>query len=158
MNSSFRRRERCALGFALFFVAAFTFGCDRISGEVTSLQVGDCFDKPSSGSEITEVQRQPCTEAHDAEVIALLTHTAEPSAAYPVVSGFDDYIQQNCVPIFESYTGRTFQTDTDFDLGYFQPTLTGWAGGDRGFTCYISRADGAKLSASARVGGATATP
>ncbi len=158
MNSHNRRRKWSVLGRALIFVAAFAAGCDRIGGEVAALQVGDCFDEPSAGSEITDVQHQPCTEAHDAETIAVLVNSAEPSAAYPVVSGFDDYIQQNCVPIFESYTGRTFVTDTEFDLGYFRPTLTGWAGGDRGFTCYVSRSDGAKITASLRSGGASPTP
>lgn len=142
----------------MIFAAAFAAGCDRISGEVTALQVGECFDEPAGSTEITDVQHQPCTEAHDAEVIAVLVNNAEPSAAYPVVFGFGDYIQQNCVPIFESYTGRTFVTDTELDLGYFRPTLSGWGDGDRGFTCYVSRTDKTKLAATVRSGGASPTP
>ena len=151
------------LGILLAIVAVIVGGFflfrDRLSIEVTSLQVGECFDQPAQSTEVTDVQRQPCNELHHAEVIAVLVHTAAPSAAYPVVSGFNDFIAEKCVPVFQSYTGRTFATDTELSLGYFQPTLSGWAGGDRGFTCYLSRSDGAKVTGSLRAGSqSTASP
>jgi len=139
-------------------VGGFILFRDRLSNDVTSLAPGECFDEPTAEETITDIQRQPCNEPHDAEVIAALTHPADPSAAYPVVSGFDDYIRENCVPIFESYTGRTFPTETELDLGYFRPTLAGWGEGDRGFSCYLSRSDGQKLTASLRGMGASPLP
>jgi hypothetical protein len=126
--------------------AGFFFFRDRVSNDVTSLAAGECFDEPSVEAEIKDVQRQPCNEPHDAEVIAVLTHPAPAGEAYPVVSGFDDYIEQNCVPAFEAYLGIEWDTAVDYNMGYFRPTLSGWADGDRGFTCYVSRTDGAKLT------------
>lgn len=125
---------------------------DRLSNEVTSLEVGQCFDTPAEASEVSDVQRQPCNEPHDAEVVASLTHPAPAGEAYPVVSGFQDYIEQNCVPAFNSYTGRNFP-DAELGLSFFRPTLNGWANGDRGFTCFVVREDGQKLTATVRTAG-----
>lgn len=158
-DSPTRRRQSITLGLVLLVAAGVSLGCDRLTGEVTGLKVGDCFDEPADGSQtITDVQHQPCSDPHDAEVISVLVNDAPPSAGFPVVFGFDDFIAEKCVPVFESYTGRTFATDTELDLGYFQPTLTGWGNGDRGFTCYVSRKDNAKVTGTLRTGGATASP
>ena len=143
-------------GVAAAIGVALLSGCTLLPGSVTDLAVGDCFDEPQTEGDVSEVQHQPCDQPHDAEVFLVLTHPADASAAYPVVSGFDDYIGEHCVPAFATYTGRDFQADTEFDLGYFRPTLEGWGDGDREFTCYVSRADGAKLTAPVRVTGSPA--
>ena len=128
-------------------VGGFFLFRDRLSNDVTSLGVGECFDTPTDQTaEVSDVQRQPCNEPHDAEVIASLTHPAPASEPFPVVSGFRDYIQQNCVPAFNTYTGRNWDTDTEFDMNFFRPTPSGWADGDRGFTCFVVRLDEAKLT------------
>lgn len=131
-------------------VGGFFLFRDRLSNEVTGLQVGECFDLPQVETEVDDVQRQPCNEPHDAEVIAVLVNPAPATEAYPVVSGFNDFIEETCVPVFETYTGRAFATDTELSLGWFQPTLSGWGGGDRGFTCYLTRVDDAKVTGSLR--------
>ncbi|MEO8626245.1 MAG: septum formation family protein [Candidatus Limnocylindrales bacterium] len=131
---------------------------DSSTGGVDALQVGDCIDQPAGSSTITEVQHQPCTKPHDGEVFALLTNPAAADEPYPVVSGFDDYIQTNCIPLWEAYTGRTWSTDTELDLNYLHPTLLGWGNGDRGFTCYLTRLDSAKLNASVKRIGASPLP
>jgi len=156
-----RSRVRSLLPLIVILVVAAVIGVgfvvfrDRFSNDVTSLALGECFDEPSVEAEISEVQRQPCNEAHDAEVIAVLTHPAPAGEAYPVVSGFDDYIAENCVPAFEAYLGIDWDTATDYDIGYFRPTLSGWGSGDRGFTCYVSRSDGAKLNNTVRAAGSS---
>ena len=133
---------------------------DSSTGGVDALQVGDCIDEPAEASTITEVQHQPCNTPHDGEVFAVLTNPAGPDEPYPVVSGFEDYIQANCVPLWEAYTGRTWATDTELDLGYLHPTLEGWTGDqhDRGFSCYLTRVDGQKLNASVKGIGASPLP
>ena len=142
---------------AVLIVGGFFLFRDRLSNDITSLEPGQCFDKPANlDVEISEVQRQPCNEPHDAEVIASLTHPAPASEPYPVVSGFQDYIEQTCVPIFETYTGRSFQTAEDLSIGWIEPTLSGWGDGDRAFTCYAYRTDKAKLNATVR--GAASSP
>ena len=137
-------------GVAGAFTIAILGACTLLPGAVADLNLGDCFDEPTTEGDVSDVQHQPCDQPHDAEVMLVVQHPADASTAYPVVSGFDDYIGETCVPAFSAYTGRDFQTDTEFDLGYFHPTLTGWGEGDREFTCYISRADGAKLTAPVR--------
>jgi len=133
---------------------------DSLIGEVDLLQVGDCIDEPPQADVITEVQHQPCNTPHDGEVFASLTNPAGPDEPYPVVSGFDDYIQTNCIPLFEAYTGRTWATDTDFDISYLHPTLEGWTGDqhDRGFTCYLTRFDSGKLYGPVKGIGASPLP
>ena len=120
-------------------VAGFFLFQDRLSGAAAELAAGACIDLPGEQGSFTDVQRQPCDQAHDAEVFIVLTHPAPPGEAYPVVSGFDDYIEQECVPAFESYTGRTYPND-------------------RGFTCHASRIDTAKLTSGVRAAGAPASP
>ncbi len=125
-------------------------GCNMLPGAATDLKVGDCFDVPADTTDIQEVQHRPCNEPHDAEVVAVLTHPAGPDEPYPVISGFGDYAEENCIPAFEAYTGRTFATDEEFDVHFFHPTLLGWREGDRGLTCHVVRLDEGKLTSSVR--------
>ena len=152
-----RAGRRAAIWMAALVLPA-AAGCNMLPGAVTDLKVGDCFDNPTTpDAEIVDVQHRPCHEPHDAEVIAVLTHPAGPADPYPVVSGFNDYIAEHCVPAFESYTGRAYASGTEFEIGYFSPTLSGWRDGDRGFTCHVSRADDQKLTNTIRAS-ANATP
>jgi hypothetical protein len=160
-----KRNNKLALGILAILAVVVVGGIvyavltrDSSSGAVDALQVGDCIDEPSEADTITEVQHQPCNKPHDGEVFAVLTNPAGPDEAYPVVSGFDDYIQTNCVPLWEAYTGRSWATDTELSLNFLHPTITGWGEGDRGFSCYLTRVDGAKLSASVKGIGASPLP
>ncbi|CAN5760930.1 hypothetical protein BH23CHL7_BH23CHL7_04530 [soil metagenome] len=140
---------RMALG---TLVAALLVGCNMLPGAVTDVKVGDCFDLPADDGDISEVQHRPCNEPHDAEVVAVLTHPAAAGDPYPVLSGFGDYATEHCVPAFEDHVGRTLDEATEYDVGYFHPTLLGWRDGDRGFSCHVVRVDGAKMTASVRAG------
>lgn len=131
---------------------------DSSPGDAAALQVGDCFDLPSDLSSINDVQHQPCNKEHDAEVFLVFTHPAGSDEAYPVVSGFSDFVQEQCTPAFTSYTGRPAETETELAYGWFQPTLTSWGKGDRGFTCHITRADEQKLSGSVKNLGSAPLP
>jgi hypothetical protein len=133
-------------------VPALVIGCNMLPGAVTDLKTGDCFDMPASEGDVSGVQHRPCNEPHDAEVIHVLTHPAGSAEPYPVISGFDDYVVENCSPAFETYTGRDWDTDEELDLGYFHPTLSGRREGDRGFSCHVMLLDGQKLTASVRAG------
>jgi len=130
---------------------------DSLTGAADALQVGDCFDRPEETDSITEIQHRPCSTAHDAEVIHNFTSPEGPDAPYPVISGFDDFVLENCVPVFESYVGRDWETDTDLNIGWLAPTLSGWTGDDhdRGFTCYVFRLDEGKLYGSVKNVGAS---
>jgi putative regulator of septum formation len=138
-------------------VAYVALNRDSLTGAADALQVGDCFDRPEETDSITEIQHRPCNTAHDAEVIHNFTSPEGPDAPYPVISGFDDFVLENCVPVFESYVGRDWETDTDLNIGWLAPTLSGWTGDDhdRGFTCYVFRLDDGKLYGSVKNVGAS---
>jgi len=159
-----RRNRGNLLGLGILVVIIVVIGGglwlfrDRLSGSVTELAVGDCIDRPPTDSTITEVQHQPCSGPHDGEVFAVLIHPAPDGEAYPVVSGFDDYVEQNCIPAWEAYTARSWATDTELSLNYIHPTLSSWADGGRNITCYTMRVDDAKLNGSVRGVGASALP
>ena len=154
-----------ALGVLVILVVLIVGGLalfrDSISGGVNDLKVGDCIDEPSSSaSSVTDVQHQPCTDPHDGEVFANLTYPGDNSAPYPVLtSSFDDFVSTNCLPLAESYTGRTQDeiTAAGLSYAYFYPTSDSWtSNNDRGVTCYIERSDGQKMTGSVRV--STASP
>ncbi len=121
-----------------------------LPGAAADLRVGDCFDEPADMNDVRDVQHRPCTDAHDAEVFAVLTHPAASGAAYPTEDGFIDFILDECVPAFDSYTGTAFDTHLELDIGYFIPVADGWRGGDRGVVCYAYPVSGQKLTASVR--------
>ncbi len=156
-----RRSGLIALGvlviLVVLIVCALILFRDRISGDVNSLQVGDCIDDPSSTISITDVQHQPCTEPHDGEVFANLTYPGANGTAYPGTTAFDDYVRTNCLPAVQTYTGRTLaEIDAaGLSYAYFYPTTSSWTdSNDRGVTCYVENSDGTKLVGSVDAGAA----
>jgi hypothetical protein len=123
---------------------------EYLSGAAADLQVGDCIDLPAEATEVKEVQHRPCAEAHDAEVFLVVDHVAADSAAYPNEEQRLEFVSDRCLPAFASYTGQTFETDQQHDIGWFFPTASGWTDGDREFTCYVIDIGGAKLTGSLR--------
>jgi hypothetical protein len=127
---------------------------DRLSGAAEDLRVGDCFDVPGEET-ISSIQHQPCTETHDGEVFVVGNIEAD---SYPVVFGFGDWVETNCLgSAFESFVGEPAEARDDIDVGYFAPTRDGWDGGDREITCYLTPADGQKITHSYNGGSAPAS-
>jgi hypothetical protein len=137
------------IGIIAVIVAAGLIFRDRLTGSAGELRVGDCFDEPTQAQEVKDVQHQPCTDPHDGEVVFVGDHPD--SDTYPGESAFDSFVLANCVPAFETYTGRDWATDTELDLGYFYPTTDGWPSGDHEVACYVVRLDSAQMSASVKV-------
>ena len=117
----------------------------------SDLAVGQCFDEPTSSVDITTVVKHACTEAHDAEVFHVVEYTE--GDTFPISLSIDRFIDETCVPAFETYLGQPFESATDFDLGYFYPDRDSWDKGDRTFSCYITRVDGAKLTQTVKAAG-----
>jgi len=103
------------------------------------LKVGDCFNTPS-GSTVQTVEHHPCTESHTAEVIHVVEYTGDTSS-YPISLTFSSFAEAACKPVFQTYTGRDFDLETELTIGYFYPSRDGWSGGDRTVTCYVTRVD-----------------
>ncbi len=109
----------------------------RNNVDADDLAVGDCFNIPSATS-IQTVEKQPCTDSHNAEVIFVGDHDG---TTYPISLTLDSYIEDNCVPAFETYVGRAIDSDPELSVGYFYPSRDGWDSGDRTITCYVTEPD-----------------
>lgn len=131
---------------------------DHLTGSAGDLRVGDCIDLPARSDSISEVQHRPCADPHDAEVFAVLTHPAPNGAPVLTQTETNSYLEQNCLSAFDLYTGQDFRTEPDHDIGWFYPTASSWAEGNRTFTCYLARLDQAKMTGSRRVAGSTGSP
>ena len=130
---------------AVIAVGAFLFR-DRLSGSAADLKVGDCFDVPAADVDIEDVQHHPCNEAHTSEVVHVGDMPA--SDTYPSDSQFVSFVEAQCIPAFNGYTGLDYLTDQVIDMGYLTPTLEGWGGGDHELICYAIRVDGSTVSQS----------
>jgi hypothetical protein len=137
------------IGIILVIVAGGFVLRDRLSSNAGELQVGDCFDDPKAAAEITDVQHHPCSELHTAEVVFLGKLTGDASS-YPSDSTVEAWLRSNCVPAWETYTGKTFQTEPMLTIGYYQPTTAGWSKGDRDVICYAMREDHAAMTGSVK--------
>ena len=133
---------------AAIAIGAFIFQ-DRMSSNAGDLAVGHCFDEPTGADEVKDVQRHPCNEAHTSEVI-FVGDLPGSRDVYPSDADLTAYFEANCVPAFNAYTGRDYQSDTELDIGSFIPTEDGWEGGDREMTCYAVRIDGAPTAQSVK--------
>ena len=123
---------------------------DRVSESAGDLRVGDCFEVPT-GDSIRDVQHHPCSEPHDGEVFAV--GDVEGFGTYPTLAQFDDWVTAECITKgFPAYTGTTYDTRQDVDIGYFYPVEENWGKGDRGMVCYLSPVGGGTITSSYRVG------
>lgn len=103
---------------------------------IVDVRVGDCFDlnDGSDVEEVGEIRAIPCDEAHAFE--AYFT-TDLPAGEYPSRSVFDAQLEAECLPAFETYVGRDYET-SELYVTSFEPTAEGWEDGDRGILCVIS--------------------
>lgn len=103
---------------------------------ILDVRVGDCFDLNDGldVEEVGEIQAIPCDEPHAFE--AYFT-TDLPAGDFPSRSVLDAEIDAACLPSFESYVGRDYET-SELYVTTFEPTPEGWNEGDRGILCVIS--------------------
>jgi hypothetical protein len=124
---------------------------DRITGGATELQVGDCFDVPTTLTVVEEVQHHPCTETHTGEVVGVQDYPGVSGDAYPADSALTAFAEDLCVRTFRAYTGRDAINDPELTVGYFYPIPEGWKDGDRELTCYLARVDDGPMTKSFKV-------
>lgn len=60
-----------------------------------------------------------------------------PEGDYPSRSALDAQSEAACLPSFETYVGRDYET-SELYVTTFEPTQQGWREGDRGLLCVIS--------------------
>ena len=141
-------RRYAVIAIVVIVVAALAFLFrDRISGSAANLKVGDCFDRPTVLVEIKDVQHHPCTDAHTAEVFAVVTHPAAAGAPVPDTNTITQFFATSCLPILTTYIGEDATAQTVLDFGAFYPNDDGWRSGDRSITCYLYRVDEKPMTA-----------
>jgi hypothetical protein len=106
---------------------------------VDDLAVGECFD---DGDEEWEVVRQPCTVAHDGEIIADVTL---PDGPWPGEDGIDRAADRACTSPFTNYIGKS-PAASELELFYWTPTEDLWSDEDRLVVCAAYGPDGDQLT------------
>jgi hypothetical protein len=139
-----KARPIIIIGVIVAFLAIVLFVV-RNNVSADDLKVGDCFTIPN-GSTVMTVEKHPCAESHNAEVIFVGEYTD--GSTYPISLSLDRYIETACVPAFETYVGRSVDSEPELSVGYFHPTRDGWNGGDRTITCYIAQPDESPMTQS----------
>lgn len=130
------RRAIIIVGLIVALIAVVLFAV-RNNVAADDLKVGDCFVIPT-GTSIQTVEKLACTESHNAEVIFVGDHDG---TTYPISLTLDRFIDEKCVPAFEPYVGRPFESEPEMMIGYFYPSRETWENGDRTITCYVSEPD-----------------
>jgi hypothetical protein len=115
------------------------------------LAVGQCFDRPAASDSVTTVEKHECTEPHDAEVFLVAEYPGGDSST--TSAQINAYIDTACEEPFRIYVGVSINDTEDFNYGWFYPGDDGWNSGDRTFTCYVDRVDGAKITTSLKGAG-----
>jgi hypothetical protein len=132
------------LGVRLLIIAAIAGGGfilrDRLSGAASDLQVGDCFTATAETT-VSDVQHNPCTEAHNAEVFFVGDYPGS-GGALPTISAFESFVDNSCVPALLTYIGGEAGLAANpalatLELGYYHPIEDGWSKGDREIICFV---------------------
>jgi hypothetical protein len=138
-----KKRPVIIIGVIVAFLAIVLFAV-RNNVAADDLKVGDCFNTTDKTTFQT-VETQPCTQSHNAEVIFIGEYSGD---TYPISLSLNRYIDDSCVPAFESYVGRAIDSEPALSIGYFYPDRDGWNSGDRTITCYLAQPDKSPMTKS----------
>jgi hypothetical protein len=117
------------------------------------LQTGDCFHSSAGTTgrtvEIKDVTAVPCSEAHDGEVFAVVTHPAAKDAPYPGDEAVADFASAECLTRFPAYAGASYD-DSDLQVATVRPDDDSWTDkDDREVACVLYK-QGSTLTGSRR--------
>ena len=100
---------------------------DETQVDVFSIQVGDCLNDESSGTEVSDVPLVNCTDPHDYEVY--YDFNIPGSGAYPGDDAVSSAAEDGCSTAFETFVGIPY-SDSKLDYNYYTPTSTSWTDAD----------------------------
>lgn len=113
---------------------------------VLELEVGTCFDDPSSFESVTDVPILDCSEPHDNEVIAL---DQIGTTSYPGDDTVTSVSEETCVRVFDGAMGVPY-LDSPYEVGWFSPSQDSWDVGDREIICFVFDPAFEKITGSVR--------
>ena len=120
------------------------------SGNVFSLEVGQCFDDPEAlDDEVSDVPIVECADVHDNEVYYLFDL---PDGDYPGLTAVKESADEGCFAQFEPYVGRDYPTSA-LDYWALYPTSSSWDQDDREIVCVLLDVERGTLQGSMRGSG-----
>ncbi len=118
------------------------------------INVGNCYhDRGGEGVSVTEAY-QPCSGAHDREVVGLVSLPAASGAPYPGRDQLARTIDEGCLGKFRTYVGAQYPA-VGLVFRNLVPTPGEWDLGFRDGVCGVGDAGGGQLTATVK-GRATA--
>jgi hypothetical protein len=102
--------------------------------KITDLRVGDCFDLKDPAAEVIEdVKAVPCAQEHEYEMFHI---GSMPSGSYPSDTAFSSFVEDECLPAFETYVGLVYENSV-LEVSFVTPTTDSWNDGDRAVQCVV---------------------
>lgn len=129
-------------------------GADKAGASTLfQLKTGDCFTSKAGTAgrtvELKDVTSLACTETHDGEVFAVVSHPAAKDVAYPGDDAVADFAAAECLQQFPGYTGATYD-DSDLEVASVRPDEDSWKDkDDREVACVLYQ-QGSTLTGSRR--------
>jgi Septum formation len=117
------------------------------------LKTGDCFTSKAGTAgrtvDLKDVTTLSCTEPHDGEVFAVVSHPAAKDVAYPGDENVADFAAAECLQQFPAYTGATYD-DSDLEVASVRPDEDSWSDRDDREVACVLYDKGATLTGSRR--------
>jgi len=115
---------------------------------VLKLDIGTCFDDPSTLESVTDVPIRDCSDPHDNEVIALDQMSA---TVYPGDDAVTSISEETCVRAFDGYLGEPY-LESLYEVGWLSPSSESWDVGDREIICFAFDPTPQKITGSLKAG------
>ena len=143
-------RPKASSGFGRYFsIGRYVLGglflvvllgqCFASGTTLDSLKVGECFEDPGIGVEISNVKTVDCNELHDFELYATF-ELGSSDRFFPGQDALFIELETECVDRFPTYVGRNYPTSA-YDFVSFAPIEEGWKDGDRTGMCAVYEFD-----------------
>ncbi|MCS5495656.1 septum formation family protein [Cnuibacter physcomitrellae] len=108
---------------------------DETQVDVFSIQVGDCLNDTTSGTEVSDVPLVSCSDPHDYEVYYDFDITG--GSTYPGDDAVAQDAEEGCADAYEAFVGIPY-ADSTLNYNYYTPTSTSWEeADDRLVSCVI---------------------
>jgi len=129
--------------------AGLYFGTLVVIAPLPRLAVGSCVNGVHEGGTVTTAVTRPvdCAGPHENEVIGSLDYAS--SGGFPGDAALLSFATTNCLAMFESFVGISFQ-ESSLDMLPIVPTQLSWAKGDRSVVCVVLATDRSSLTGSVK--------
>lgn len=114
----------------------------KVSQSVFLVKPGQCFAPPGAvATEISDLTRVPCSNAHTEEAYAVVPFTAADGSTptdFPGADALTNFAQGTCAQKFQDYVGISY-LDSKLFFTYLVPSARGWQQSkDRNIVCFVT--------------------